>query len=123
MQADRAVQRVLSGGALPPKSQAYRRLSERTGIRVAAGDWGLTTRFEYIDLMDEEDQIVQPSTVRTGGIGEIMKIAEIAYRRGLLCITHSWNHRWCAAAVHVAASSEYALFRVPRCVSSIATDF
>jgi L-alanine-DL-glutamate epimerase-like enolase superfamily enzyme len=89
----------------PDNLDAYRRLSERVDIRIAAGDWGLTTRFEYMDLMDRgRVGVVQPSTVRSGGIGEIMKIAEIAYRKGLLCITHSWNHMiGVAAAVHVAA--------------------
>lgn len=49
-------------------------------------------------------QLPQPSSVRSGGIGEIMKIAEIAYRKGLLCITHSWNHMiGVAAAVQLAA--------------------
>jgi L-alanine-DL-glutamate epimerase-like enolase superfamily enzyme len=36
--------------------------------------------------------VVQPSTVRSGGISEIMKIAEEAYRRRRLCIPHCWNH-------------------------------
>ena len=89
----------------PDNLDAYRRLSERVDIRVAAGDWGLTTRFEYMDLMNRGGlSVVQPSTVRSGGISEIMKIAEIAYRKGILCITHSWNHMvGVAAAVHVAA--------------------
>jgi L-alanine-DL-glutamate epimerase-like enolase superfamily enzyme len=48
--------------------------------------------------------VVQPSTVRSGGISEIMKIAEEAYRRGRLCIPHCWNHMvGVAAAVHIAA--------------------
>jgi len=89
----------------PDNLEAYRRLSERMNIRIAAGDWGLTTRFEYMDLMDRGGLgVVQPSTVRSGGISEIVKIAEIAYRKGLLCITHSWNQMvGVAAAVHLAA--------------------
>jgi len=89
----------------PDNLDAYRRLSERVNIRIAAGDWGLTTRFEYMDLMERGGVgVVQPSTVRSGGIGEIMKIAEIAYRKGLLCITHSWNHMiGVAAGIHLAA--------------------
>ena len=39
--------------------------------------------------------VVQPSTVRSGGIAEI---------KGLLCITHSWNGMvGVAAVVHLAA--------------------
>jgi len=89
----------------PDNLDAYRRLSERVNIRIAAGDWGLTTRFEYMDLMERGGVgVVQPSTVRSGGIGEIMKIAEIAYRKGLLCVTHSWNHMiGVAAGIHLAA--------------------
>jgi L-alanine-DL-glutamate epimerase-like enolase superfamily enzyme len=85
--------------------EGYRRLAEGTTIRIAAGDWGYTTRFEYFDLMDHGGvDIVQPSTVRSGGIAEISKIAEAAYRKGLLCIPHSWNAMvGIAAAVHLAA--------------------
>jgi L-alanine-DL-glutamate epimerase-like enolase superfamily enzyme len=89
----------------PDNLDAYRRLSERVNIRIAAGDWGLTTRFEYMDLMNRGGLgVVQPSTVRSGGISEITKIAEMAYQKGILCVTHSWNHMiGVAAAVHVAA--------------------
>lgn len=84
---------------------AYRRLAESVDIRIAAGDWGFTTRFEFMDLMERGGVgVVQPSTVRSGGISETMKIAEMAYRRGLLCIPHCWNHMvGVAAAVHLAA--------------------
>src|SRR5215831_8320431 len=91
---------------LPPDNlEAYKRLAEATDIRIAAGDWGFTTRFDYIDLMEKGGiDVVQPSTVRSGGIAEITKIAEIAYRKGLLCIPHSWNAMiGVAAAVHLAA--------------------
>lgn len=85
--------------------EAYRRLAEAVDLRIAAGDWGYTTRFEYLDLMDRGGvDVVQPSTVRSGGIAEILKIAEMAYRRGRLCIPHSWNAMaGIAASVHLAA--------------------
>lgn len=84
---------------------AYHRLADATDIRIAAGDWGFTTRFDYFDLMDRGGvDVVQPSTVRSGGIGEISKIAEAAYRKGVLCIPHSWNAMvGIAAGVHLAA--------------------
>ena len=48
--------------------------------------------------------VVQPSSVRAGGMSEIVKIAEAAYRRGLLCIPHGWNHMvGVAAEIHLAA--------------------
>jgi L-alanine-DL-glutamate epimerase-like enolase superfamily enzyme len=91
---------------LPPDNlEAYKRLADATDIRIAAGDWGFTTRFDYIDLMEKGGiDVVQPSTVRSGGMAEITKIAEMAYRKGLLCIPHSWNAMiGVAAAVHLAA--------------------
>jgi L-alanine-DL-glutamate epimerase-like enolase superfamily enzyme len=83
----------------------YRRLSEATSIPIAAGDWGFTSRFDYFDLMDRGNvDVVQPSTVRSGGIGEIVRIAETAYRKGLTTIPHCWNAMvGVAAAIHIAA--------------------
>ena len=85
--------------------EAYHRLADAVDVRIAAGDWGYTTRFDYLDLMEDGGvDVVQPSTVRSGGISEIMKVAEYAYRRGRLCIPHCWNHMiGVAVAVHVAA--------------------
>jgi hypothetical protein len=36
--------------------EAYRRLAEAVDIRIAAGDWGFTTRFEFMDLMEGQDR-------------------------------------------------------------------
>jgi L-alanine-DL-glutamate epimerase-like enolase superfamily enzyme len=83
----------------------YARLADAVDTRIAAGDWGFTTRFEFLDLMDRgRVDVVQPSSVRSGGISEIVKIAEMAYRRGLLCIPHAWCHIiGVAACIHLAA--------------------
>jgi len=83
----------------------YARLADAVDTRIAAGDWGFTTRFEFEELMTRgRVDVVQPSSVRSGGIGEILKIAEAAYRRGLLCIPHAWCHMvGVAAEVHLAA--------------------
>jgi len=69
------------------------------------GDWGCSTRFEFEEIMLRgRVDVVQPSSVRSGGISEILKIAESAYRRGLLCIPHAWCHMvGVAAEVHMAA--------------------
>jgi L-alanine-DL-glutamate epimerase-like enolase superfamily enzyme len=91
---------------LPPDNlDAHARLAREVDTRIAAGDWGFTTRFEFEELMTRGGvDVVQPSTVRSGGIGEIVKIAEAAYRRGLLCIPHAWCHGvGVAAAIHLAA--------------------
>jgi L-rhamnonate dehydratase len=91
---------------LPPDNlEAYARLADAVDTRIAAGDWGFATRFEFEDLMTRGHvDVVQPSSVRSGGISEILKIAEAAYRRGLLCIPHAWSHMvGVAAEVHLAA--------------------
>lgn len=89
----------------PDNIEAYRRLADAVDVRIAVGDWGYTTRFDFFDLMERGGvDVVEPSTVEAGGISEIMKIAETAWRRGRLCIPHSWNHLiGASAAVHIAA--------------------
>ena len=92
--------------ALPADNvEGYARLADTVETRIAVGDWGFTTRFEFEDLMTRgRVDVVQPSSVRSGGISEILKIAEAAYRRGLLCIPHAWCHMvGVAAEVHMAA--------------------
>ena len=85
--------------------KAYARLADTVQTRIAAGDWGFSTRFEFDELMTcGRVDVVQPSSVRAGGISEIVKIAEAAYRRGLLCVPHAWCHMvGVAAEVHLAA--------------------
>ncbi len=91
---------------LPPDNlDAYARLADAVDTRIAAGDWGFSTRFEFEDLMTRGHvDVVQPSSVRSGGISEILHIAESAFRRGLLCIPHAWSHMiGVAAEIHMAA--------------------
>lgn len=89
----------------PDNLDAYARLADSVDTRIAVGDWGLSTRFEFEDLMTRgRVDVVQPSSVRAGGMAEILKIAEAAYRRGLLCIPHAWCHMvGVAAEVQLAA--------------------
>jgi L-alanine-DL-glutamate epimerase-like enolase superfamily enzyme len=83
----------------------YARLADAVNTRIAVGDWGFTTRFEFEDIMDKgRVDVVQPSSVRSGGIREIARIAESAYRRGLICVPHAWCHMvGVAAEIHLAA--------------------
>jgi len=85
--------------------EAYARLADAVDTPIAAGDWGFTTRFEFDELMTRgRVDVVQPSSVEAGGISEILKIAEAAYRRGVLCVPHAWCHMvGVAAEVHLAA--------------------
>jgi L-rhamnonate dehydratase len=83
----------------------YARLADAVDTRIAVGDWGFATRFDFEEIMTRgRVDVVQPSSVRSGGIGEILTIAEAAFRRGLLCIPHAWCHMvGVAASVHMAA--------------------
>ncbi|MBT4126821.1 MAG: mandelate racemase/muconate lactonizing enzyme family protein [Chloroflexi bacterium] len=85
--------------------EGYRRLYESTNVRIAAGDWGFSTRHEFADLLRRGKLgVVQPSSVRAGGMHEILNIAEDAYQFGALCIPHTWCHViGVAAELHLAA--------------------
>ena len=85
--------------------EAYARLADTVDTRIAMGDWGFSTRHEFRDIIERgRVDVVQPSTVRSGGIREILYIAEMAYQRGLLCIPHAWCHVvGLAVGAHLAA--------------------
>ena len=89
----------------PDNLDAYARLADAVDTRIAVGDWGCSTRFEFEEIMVRgRVDVVQPSSVRSGGMSEILRIAESAYRRGLLCIPHAWCHMvGVAAEIHLAA--------------------
>lgn len=88
-------------------TDGYARLADSTDVRIAVGDWGFAGRHEFADLLRRgRVDVVQPSSVRAGGIHEILNIAEDAYGFGALCIPHAWCHVvGVAAEVQVAAIS------------------
>lgn len=85
--------------------EGYARLAAATDTRIAVGDWGFATRHEFADLLRRgRVDVVQPSSVRGGGMHEILNIAEDAYRQGALCVPHAWCHVvGVAAELHLAA--------------------
>ncbi len=87
--------------------EGYARLASSTDVRIAVGDWGFAGRHEFADLLRRgRVDVVQPSSVRAGGIHEMLNIAEDAYRHGALCIPHAWCHVVGAAAeIQLAAIS------------------
>jgi len=83
----------------------YRKLAETQPIPIAAGEW-LTTRHEFIDLMDRGGvQVVQPDIGRVGGLTEASRVCELAEARGLIVVPHLWKTGISvAAAAHLAAA-------------------
>jgi L-alanine-DL-glutamate epimerase-like enolase superfamily enzyme len=81
----------------------YRRLSERSPIRIAAGEWQ-ATRFEFLDLMDRGGiQVVQPDVGRVGGLTEARRVCDLAAERGLLVVPHGWK-----TGITIAATAQLA---------------
>jgi L-alanine-DL-glutamate epimerase-like enolase superfamily enzyme len=84
----------------------YARLAEEQPIPIAAGEW-LTTRFEFIDLMDRgKISVVQPDIGRVGGLTEAKRVCQLAQERGLTIVPHLWKSGISiAAAAHLAATT------------------
>ncbi|MCC6830288.1 MAG: mandelate racemase/muconate lactonizing enzyme family protein [Thermoleophilia bacterium] len=88
----------------PDDLEGYAKVSARSPIPIAAGEW-LTTRFELLDLMDRGGvQVVQPDIGRVGGLTEALRVCELAGERGLRIVPHLWKTGISiAAAAHLAA--------------------
>ncbi len=86
--------------------EGYGALSERSPIRIAAGEW-LQTRFEFHDLIDRgRVQVAQPDIGRVGGITEGMRVVEYAKKKDRIITPHCWKTGiGIAASAHVAAAS------------------
>jgi L-alanine-DL-glutamate epimerase-like enolase superfamily enzyme len=75
----------------PDDYDGYRKLSESTHLRIAAGEEesGRTT---FLDLMDRgRIDVVQVDLTRCGGFTEAMKIAALAWDRGLPVANHGFT--------------------------------
>jgi L-alanine-DL-glutamate epimerase-like enolase superfamily enzyme len=86
---------------LPDDYEGYRKLSEATEVRIAAGEEE-SSRMSYLDLMDRgKIDIVQVDLTRCGGFTEAMKIASLAYDRGIPVVNHGFTtYINVAAALH-----------------------
>jgi L-alanine-DL-glutamate epimerase-like enolase superfamily enzyme len=95
----------------PDDLEGYARVSLAQPIPIAAGEW-LTTRFEFLDLMDRgRIRVAQPDIGRVGGLTEAKRVAALARERGLTVVPHLWNSGISvAAAVHLAAVTPGCLF-------------
>jgi len=89
----------------PDNYDGYRRLSESTSLRIAAGEEE-SSRLSYLELMDRgRIEVVQVDLTRCGGFTEAMKIASLAADRGLPCVNHGFTtYINIASALHFLAS-------------------
>lgn len=85
----------------PDDYQGYRKLTEATSVRIAAGEEE-SNRLSYIELMDRgRIDVVQVDLTRCGGFTEGMKIASLAMDRGLPVANHGFTtYINVAAALH-----------------------
>jgi L-alanine-DL-glutamate epimerase-like enolase superfamily enzyme len=92
--------------------EGYARLHDAgLGIPIAAGEW-LSTRFEFIDLMDQgKIGVAQPDIGRVGGLTEARRVAQLAADRGLQVVPHAWKTGLSiAAAAHFATATPHCPF-------------
>jgi L-rhamnonate dehydratase len=85
----------------PDDYEGYRRLAEATPVRIAAGEEE-SNRQSFLDLMDRgRIDVVQVDLTRCGGFTEAMKIAALAWDRGLPVANHGFTtYINVAAALH-----------------------
>jgi L-alanine-DL-glutamate epimerase-like enolase superfamily enzyme len=75
----------------PDDYQGYRKLAESTPVRIAAGEEE-SNRQSFLDLMDRgRIDVVQVDLTRCGGFTEAMKIAALAWDRGLPVANHGFT--------------------------------
>jgi L-alanine-DL-glutamate epimerase-like enolase superfamily enzyme len=75
----------------PDDYDGYRKLSEASPLRIAAGEEE-SNRQSFLDLMDRgRIDVVQVDLTRCGGFTEAMKIAALAWDRGLPVANHGFT--------------------------------
>jgi len=75
----------------PDDYDGYRKLAESTDVRIAAGEEE-SNRQSFLDLMDRgRIDVVQVDLTRCGGFTEAMKIAALAWDRGLPIANHGFT--------------------------------
>jgi L-alanine-DL-glutamate epimerase-like enolase superfamily enzyme len=95
----------------PDDLEGYARVSAEQPIPVAAGEW-LTTRFEFLDLIERgRIGVAQPDVGRVGGLTEARRVCDIAAERGVTVVPHLWKTGISiAAAAHLAAATAHCPF-------------
>ena len=86
----------------PDDYEGYRKLSNATDVRIAAGEHE-SERHSFLDLMDRgQIDIAQVDLTRCGGFTEAMKIASLAMDRGLPVVNHAFT-----TYINIAASLHF----------------
>ena len=86
--------------------EPYAKLTASSPIPIAAGEHA-TTRWEFVDFMDQGGMLVcQPYMTTCGGLTEAKRIVELAQPRGALVCPGNWStHVLGAATAHLASYS------------------
>jgi len=91
------------------------------GIPIGGGDLGITTHFDFSDILDRgKCDIAQPDISVVGGYSEMMKVAEMVAKRGKRIVPHGYKTNLLIAtnlqflAQHAAAEMcEYSTSKSP----------
>jgi L-rhamnonate dehydratase len=80
----------------------HRKLSARSGIRIAGGEMAATLAEcrEWLELGAVD--VLQPDLSRSGGFTEMRRIAEIASSAGAIVVPHAWK-----TGITIAAASHF----------------
>jgi L-alanine-DL-glutamate epimerase-like enolase superfamily enzyme len=86
---------------MPDDYDGYAKLCQATDVRIAAGEEE-SNRHSLLELMDRgKIDIVQVDLTRVGGFTEAMKVASLAYDRGVPVVNHGFTtYINVAAALH-----------------------
>ena len=78
------------------------------GVPIGGGDMGLTTRFEFQDILDRgRCDIAQPDVTMVGGYTEMLRLAADVARRGKRIVTHGYKTNLLVAInLHILAAQE-----------------
>ncbi len=75
----------------PDDYEGYRRLADATDVRIAAGEEE-SSRLSFLELMDRgRIDVIQVDLTRCGGFTEAIKIAALAWDRGLMVANHGFT--------------------------------
>ena len=75
----------------PDEYEAYAELADTVDLRITAGEQDATW-WGFRELIDRAHvDLVQPDVTRCGGITETLRIAELAYSRGVATVPHAWK--------------------------------